>query len=61
VNYVAYAFCREIFHNFGQIQRGRLRRSGAGATGDQDDQRRDDGRGKPSPGARMGAGMAEDW
>jgi hypothetical protein len=39
VNYVSYAFGGEIFHNFGQIQRGRLRRPGAGATGNQKHQK----------------------
>jgi hypothetical protein len=51
VNYISYAFGGEILHNFGQIQRGRLRRPGAGATGNQKDQEPRWNCGKPSHGA----------
>jgi hypothetical protein len=53
VNYVSYTLGGEIFHNFGQIQRRRLRRPGAGATGNQKDQESRWNCGKPSPVAEM--------
>jgi hypothetical protein len=53
VNYVSNALGGEIFYNFGQIQRGGLRRPGAGATGNQKDQEPRWNCGKPSPVAEM--------
>jgi hypothetical protein len=56
MDYIADPFGGEILHHFREIQRGRLRRAGAGTASSQEDQRCGRNRRQPSP----GMGIASD-